>query len=206
MKLFSSFISLVSLFSLSIAISSCGSSGGSNSSSNGTVKVARKSGFNPHHGPFDSRGNYREEWADNPPRRVFTSGSEADNDDDVIAATRPDIPAVATYDTPQPRPTTTRPYTPKPRSNTYYSPTPTTSKKTTVKKTIKKATTYIKPKPVYVKPKPVSKPPIIHVVKSGDTLWGLAQKYKSGVKTIQIANGLQGNVIKIGQSLKIPRF
>jgi LysM repeat protein len=43
-------------------------------------------------------------------------------------------------------------------------------------------------------------------VKKGDTLYGLARKYKSGVKTIQIANGLRGNTIQVGQKLKIPRY
>lgn len=46
-----------------------------------------------------------------------------------------------------------------------------------------------------------------HVVRSGDTLWGLAKKYLgSGLKWTKIAelNGIHGTLIRTGQVLKIP--
>jgi LysM repeat protein len=44
----------------------------------------------------------------------------------------------------------------------------------------------------------------IHTVKSGDTLSGLATKYKTTIKAIQTANGLADTRIKVGDKLKIP--
>lgn len=45
---------------------------------------------------------------------------------------------------------------------------------------------------------------IIHTVKSGDTLWGLARKYNVNIDAIRSTNNMSGNVIKVGQQLKIP--
>ncbi|MBO0471282.1 LysM peptidoglycan-binding domain-containing protein [Enterococcus sp. DIV0242_7C1] len=42
-----------------------------------------------------------------------------------------------------------------------------------------------------------------HKVKSGDTLWGLAQKYNTSVQKIKQLNGLSSDVIYIGQQLKV---
>lgn len=49
--------------------------------------------------------------------------------------------------------------------------------------------------------------PNTHIVKRGDTLWGLAKKYLgSGLKWKKIAelNGIKGTLIRTGQVLKIP--
>ncbi len=214
------FLACLTTFSL---ISCSGS--GSGSSGGNSIHVAKISGFNPNHGPFDSKGNYREEWANNPPKRIFVSEGKLAS----IQKDEPDIPATASYTAPIPRPAyptstyskpTTSTYT-KPTS-TYKKPTTTSSYKkptstykkptTTTKKTTssykKPSTTYKKPtpKPVVTKVVPKQKPPILHKVVKGDTLYSLSQKYKSGVKTIQIANHLKGNTINIGQTLKIPRF
>jgi nucleoid-associated protein YgaU len=43
-----------------------------------------------------------------------------------------------------------------------------------------------------------------HTVVRGDTLYGLARKYGSSVSKIKSANGLSGDLIRIGQRLKIP--
>lgn len=175
-------IKALALLSIISILTSCGNN---SVSSGNTIKVAKTSGFNANHGPFDSRGNYREDWADNPPRRVFVNP----NDEDLI--TQP--PVVATEE-----PTIVQPTT-KPVYKPTYKP---TVSKPYVKPAVKKP---IVTKPTYVKP-PKAKPPILHIVRKGDTLYGLSQKYKSGVKTIQIANGLKGTTIRIGQTLKIPRF
>nr|OTN86229.1 hypothetical protein A5821_002179 [Enterococcus sp. 7F3_DIV0205] len=42
-----------------------------------------------------------------------------------------------------------------------------------------------------------------HTVKSGDTLWGLSQKYGSSVQKIKQMNGLSSDTIYIGQKLKV---
>ncbi len=64
-----------------------------------------------------------------------------------------------------------------------------------------------KPKPA---PKPVAKPKSkvvasrSHTVSRGETLYGLARKYGTSVTKIKSANGLSGDMIRIGQKLKIP--
>ncbi len=57
-----------------------------------------------------------------------------------------------------------------------------------------------KPKPVVVKPRSTK-----HLVKKGDTLYGLARRYGTTVSAIQRANGLSGTLIREGKTLKIPK-
>lgn len=45
---------------------------------------------------------------------------------------------------------------------------------------------------------------VIHRVKKGDTLGGLASKYRSTVKLIQKANGMKGTSLSVGRTLNIP--
>jgi len=44
----------------------------------------------------------------------------------------------------------------------------------------------------------------LHVVRKGDTLSKIAQRYGTTVKALQAANGLSNDVIQIGQKLKLP--
>ncbi len=44
-----------------------------------------------------------------------------------------------------------------------------------------------------------------HTVQRGDTLWGLSRRYNTSVRAIQNANGLSSDLIRIGQTLQIPR-
>lgn len=69
------------------------------------------------------------------------------------------------------------------------------------------------PKPTYTAPKPKPKPKPkatvssssrSHTVAKGDTLYSLSRRYGTSVSKIQSANGLSGNLIRIGQRLKIP--
>jgi LysM repeat protein len=58
-------------------------------------------------------------------------------------------------------------------------------------------------------PKPAPKKPAVvasrsHTVVKGDTLYGLARRYKTTVAKIKSANGLSSDLIRIGQRLKIP--
>ncbi|WP_297188277.1 LysM peptidoglycan-binding domain-containing protein [uncultured Porticoccus sp.] len=41
-------------------------------------------------------------------------------------------------------------------------------------------------------------------VRSGDTLSGIAAKHRVGIRQLRVQNGLQGDLLKIGQRLKIP--
>jgi len=43
-----------------------------------------------------------------------------------------------------------------------------------------------------------------HVVKTGDSLWGLARRYGTTVEAIKAANGLTSNTILTGTTLKVP--
>ena len=49
-------------------------------------------------------------------------------------------------------------------------------------------------------------PRMIHIVREGDNLYVIAQKYGSSVSAIRQANGLRGSLIRPGQSLVVPRF
>jgi len=46
---------------------------------------------------------------------------------------------------------------------------------------------------------------VVHEVKSGDTLWGISQKYKMKVADLKSLNSLSNNSIKPGQRLKVHR-
>ncbi len=42
-----------------------------------------------------------------------------------------------------------------------------------------------------------------HTVKSGDSLWGLSMQYGISIQKIKQLNGLSGDTIYIGQTLKV---
>ena len=62
-----------------------------------------------------------------------------------------------------------------------------------------------------VKPKPKVKPeapktPAVHVVRQGDTLYGIARRYNTTVAKICKFNGIdEGAVLSLGQKIKIPK-
>jgi len=43
-----------------------------------------------------------------------------------------------------------------------------------------------------------------HIVARGDTLWGISQRYKVTVSAIKSANGLRSDLLRPGDSLRIP--
>jgi LysM repeat protein len=52
---------------------------------------------------------------------------------------------------------------------------------------------------------PVGRAPAAHVVVSGDTLWGIATKYKVSADELMKANGISdAKKLKLGMSLKLP--
>lgn len=46
---------------------------------------------------------------------------------------------------------------------------------------------------------------VVHTVEAGETLYALSRKYGVGVSEIKAANGLNSDMLSIGQRLKIPR-
>ena len=57
-------------------------------------------------------------------------------------------------------------------------------------------------KPVAPAPAPANT--TLHKVAKGDTLTGVAKKYKTSVESLKAANGLRSDSISLGQTLKIP--
>ncbi len=51
------------------------------------------------------------------------------------------------------------------------------------------------------KPKPAAR---YHKVQSGDTLYGISRKYGVSVSSLKSVNGLSSDLIRIGQTLRIP--
>lgn len=190
------------LFSLSGVLSllnSCAKSGGDNSS----------------YGPFDSNGNYVEEWADNPSKWRRNSSPppvSTNNDQSMMASndkpptnlspiasqqSKPTIPVVAAQPPRVVASNTAKPSSlPKPRT------TSTVVSKPKPKPTVARATVKPKPKPRAVVAKPASSRV---TVKKGDTLYGLALRHKTSVAAIQRANGIKGSNLSIGKSLVIPK-
>jgi LysM repeat protein len=144
-------------------------------------------------GPFDSRGNYREDWADDPTkwRRPGSRQAAAPADDLPVVAANEKPPANATPLAPAVM-SAPKPGGPKPSST----PKPSARAADSGPKTVAAKP---KPKP---KPKPTS---TTYVVKKGDTLSGIASRNGSSVAAIRRANGISGSMIHPGDKLKIPR-
>jgi membrane-bound lytic murein transglycosylase D len=53
-------------------------------------------------------------------------------------------------------------------------------------------------------PQKTEAPSFIYKAKAGDTLLGLAKRYKTSVAKLRTLNSLKGNNVKVGQQLKIP--
>ncbi len=141
-------------------------------------------------GPFDSRGNYVDDWADSPDKwRQQTPAPTRITTPPVMAKVQ-EPPVIARIESPSPVsvPITVAAAPPPARITT----------QTTTR------TVQVKPKP---KPKPVAKKPVVtrHVVKKGDTLTAIARRYSCSVATIQRANKISGSLIHPGKSLVIPR-
>jgi LysM repeat protein len=149
-------------------------------------------------GPFDSNGNYREEWADNPSKWRKSSSAPSPHElrSDVI-------PEIAKSEQP---PESANPLPPKSTSS---STTPSTKTKpivvasrssSAVRSSTSKTT---KPKTTTAS-KPVSKS-TRYIVKSGDSLSAIASRYGASISGIQRANGISGTMIRPGQALTIPK-
>jgi len=152
-------------------------------------------------GPFDSRGNYVEEWANDPSKWRKPGGSTRPPSGD-------EVPTIARNEQPPPN---SNPLAPKTAPATKPAPTPVVSMpKETSRPTATPKSTPTKPKTTVVKAKPKPKPKpkpktTRYVVKKGDSLSAIASRNGSSVSAIQRANGISGTLIRPGQSLVIPK-
>jgi len=53
-------------------------------------------------------------------------------------------------------------------------------------------------------PPPIARPPMRHVISSGETLSEIAERYRVSLATLRQSNQIRGDVIRIGQVLTIP--
>lgn len=127
-------------------------------------------------GPFNDRGDYIEEWADQPDKWY-----------------KPSTPS----NNPKPKPLFAKKDTPpaqKPPEIAVVEPRPEISQPKP------------KPKPVVVKPTPKPKPKVVrYTVKKGDSLSKIASRNGVGLSSLRRANGISGDLIRPGQVLTIPR-
>lgn len=63
------------------------------------------------------------------------------------------------------------------------------------------SSSYTTPRPPAPKPKPAAR---YHTVKSGDTLFAISKRYGTSVTRLKSVNGLSSDLIRIGQTLRIP--
>lgn len=177
-----------------MGLSSCGSGGGANENHSNR-------GLNPSVGPFDSRGNYVEAWADDKSKGVVWRESRVIGAP-TVASTSSDqhAPVVASHVTPSAKPASHSSRRTQASPPVVGSPIPRSSQTSKTK-----SSSAAKSKPV-VKAKPKHKPPIRYTIKKGDTLYALSRKYKTSVSSIQRANGLKGTNLRIGKTLLIPRY
>ena len=137
--------------------------------------------YNPGYGPFDQNGNYVEAWADKPARQHNWN--------------RKPIPPGSVN-----------------RTIARKDPSPLSSREQAPVKRVPPLIAKVPPKPAPTKPAPAKpaplpapKPAARHTVVKGDTLYSLGRRYGTSVGAIQRANGITGTLIRIGQTLKIPR-
>jgi LysM repeat protein len=153
----------------------------------------------PGTGPFDSAGNYIENWADDPSKwRKPGSRTPAPADD---------LPVITKNEQP---PANANPLGPQVVANKPAPKIESTPRETVRTESPKPVVTKPKPKPVVVKTKPKPKPKpkpktTRYVVKKGDSLSTIAARNGSSVSAIQRANGISGTLIRPGQSLVVPK-
>ena len=195
-------LSLVSAFAL--VLTGCGNSGSGSSGPQAST------------GPFDTRGNYVEEWADNPSKWKRTgrgpSPHELKTDDlpQIAANDQPPqnaVPLVSAARVSRPEPVTSRVVASRPavastREVVVKSVRPATQSESAVVKAKPKA----KPKTTVAKVKAKPKPKAArYVVKKGDSLSTIASRNGTTVSAIKSANGISGTLIRPGQALSLPK-
>lgn len=141
-------------------------------------------------GPFDSAGNYREDWADNPSKWRKSGGSPSPHE-----LKSDEVPQIASNEQP-------------PQNAVPLVTSAGTGSTQVVSKTSEPTKTEAAPKPKpKPKPKPVKVKPktIRYTVKKGDSLSVIAGRNGTSVTALRKANGISGSLIRPGQSLIIPK-
>jgi LysM repeat protein len=164
-------------------------------------------------GPFDSRGNYVEAWADDPSKWRPYTPKDVDGDPPKIAKNEQpldqSVPLVAGNATLPPPPTTrsqhksgsTRTVAGR-TSSSRSGHTAAVKKSTSSSKTKASASTKSKSKS---KSKTKTASSTRHTVRPGDSLYSIAAKHGTTVSALKQANGISGTMIRDGKSLVIPR-
>ena len=157
-----------------------------------------KSSIGPGIGPFDARGTYREDWADDPSKWRRPTGQIASVDRPPPNA-NPLPPSINSVSRPTSNPTTSNDSQPdiqlasRPISRPEATP---------PSRPISKPEAAPSSKPIS---KPAARPSTkYHTVNRGDTLSGIAGRYGASVTAIRKANGISGVLIRPGQRLVIP--
>ena len=145
--------------------------------------------------PFDAKGRYRTDWVKSGSTRKRSKSS------------------FHTVSTSPPKSQTTISQSPPKTS----SRSPSKTKKSSSRITVASNTTQPskkKPPPVYT-PKPAPPKPTppptpqkkqarYHTIAKGDTLWDISRRYKVTISAVKSANGLTSDLIRPGQTLRIP--
>lgn len=171
------------LIALVIALPGCGVGG------SGNLFANHPSGT----GPFDSRGNYIEDWADSPANwsRPSAVAVRAPRTPAVKPAEATDLPVVARHEQPPMNAVPIVASAPPPPRPAAPRPTPAAAPKP-------------KPKPAVVSaPKPPAQ--VRYTIKKGDNLSSIAARHKTTVAALQRANNIKGSLIHPGKVLVIPR-
>jgi LysM repeat protein len=176
-----------------LLLASCGSTGSTASNNpSGT-------------GPFDSRGNYIEEWADNPSK--WKRGGSSRPGDALVMNDQPpadSVPIPTAENTPQPGNISSMPVISRPTTvNTAVRKAPATTRRTAAST----ASSRPKAKTATAAKKAAPKKPatVRYTIKKGDSLSAIAARNKTSVSALQRANGIKGSLIQPGRVLVIPR-
>ncbi len=189
-------ISLLILSAILPMLSQCGGIGGYKSISYSKGKLATPpTTLSQRDYPFDSKGRYRTDWVKSGSTKKRSKSSF------VTAAAPPAQPSVAQ----SPPKTSSRKSKSKQSSKTM----------TVASNTTRSSKPKSPPPPVYTPPpaptlpKPKASTPKkpqarYHNIAKGDTLWGISRRYKVSIPAIKTANGLSSDLIRPGQTLRIP--
>ncbi len=154
-------------------------------------------------GPFDSNGNYREDWADSPSK--WRKSSDAPSPHELKSD---ELPEIAKNDQP---PDFSYPLPPKSSNSSNSSTKPKASSREvevasrTTKSRSSSASTSKSSKSKSSTAGKSSSKSSRYIVKSGDSLSTIASRNGSSVSAIQRANGISGTMIRPGQALTIPK-
>ncbi len=185
-----------------VFLSGCGSKGYQAASYSSEKLATPAHNMSQRDYPFDSDGNYRTDWVKSGstrPGSATTKRSSSSAQKTTTVASAPPAPRTAAP-TPS-RSSASAPQTiapPAPRS------TVPPARSTTTASSSPASPASPAPKPAAPKPKPAPPAARYHTVLPKQTLWAISQKYGVTVDALKRANGLSSDLIRDGQSLRLP--